>query len=73
MIGVEHVHSVMIELLGLIPGESSGGTSSALKFLEETEKDLAYLIQALRDLRDKVDEQCRLVLPPLDFALLASD
>lgn len=61
--GLDHVHSVMKELLSIITSTIGDATSAELELLEEKEKDLAYIIKCLADLRKKVDEQCQLVIP----------
>jgi hypothetical protein len=51
----------MMELLSIIPGRANDASSAELEFLKEKEKDLAYLIKCLQDLRTRVDDQCTVV------------
>lgn len=52
----------MRELLSIIPNRTSDSSSAELEFLEEKEKDLAYLIKCVADLTARVDDQCMLVI-----------
>ena len=59
--GLDHVHSVMKELLSLVPSRIGEVASAEFELLKKNEKDLAYLINCLADLRRKTNEQCQLV------------
>ena len=54
----------MKDLLSIATSRANGVSSAEVEFLEEKEKDMAYLMKRLDALKISVDDQCVQVIPP---------